>query len=217
MKPLNFLQRAACLTLLLSAPALADTAYEFTSASSTTDAQLSLGFDFTTIDSITVTSLGYYDNGGDGLLTQHEVGIYDSLGDLIADATVAAGTVDPLTGNFRYVSITPVVLAAGQTYTIAATTYGTSSDPWMYGVAGSTIVGFTEDSAISIPTTGALYNYQTDNILRDPTSVSGNTVYGGPDFMFTDNSGAGTPEPQTFGLALAGLGAIVAFKRRRAV
>jgi hypothetical protein len=213
MKHLNLLGRVCCLALVVGAPATATTAYEFSSAPATTDStQLSLGFTFITYDDVLVTNLGYYDDGGDGFSTQHEVGIFGSTGALVADSLLSAGTIDPLTGHFRYVSITPVLLPAGQTFTIAATTHG-GADPFIYGLGGSSIVGLNVDPAISIPTGGARFNYQADNTLRDPENASGYTLYGGPDFLF--ESSVSTPEPQTLTLVLVGLGALFILTRRR--
>ncbi|MGO9176069.1 MAG: DUF4082 domain-containing protein [Desulfobaccales bacterium] len=170
-------------------PASADlAAMSFTSAPISSQSQLSLGWAFTTNSAVTVDALGYYAYQGDAFNTPHTVGIFDSLGDLLTSATLSAGTIDPLTGSFRYVSISPLTLAAGQTFVIAATTEG-YSDPWAYGNAypsdGTvTLQGFTVNPAISIGSNAALYYYQSDNLLRDPLYHYSNfTVYAGPNFQ----------------------------------
>src|SRR5438105_2991 len=114
-------------------------AISFTSALTTVDSQLSLGWQFTTVQDIVVESLGYYDDSSDGFATPHTVGIFDSSGDLIISAFLSAGVTETLVDQFRYHAITPVFLAAGATYTIAATTQG-PSDPWAYGDSSSTIL-----------------------------------------------------------------------------
>jgi hypothetical protein len=185
-------------------------AYEFTSAPTSSDSQLSLGFAFSTNSAVTVTQLGYYDDGGNGFATQHGVGIFDSLGNLLTSTLLSSGTVDGLIGHFRYGAITPFTLAAGQTYTLAATTYG-FADPWAYGEAGTTIAGFTVDPSISIAPNSALYTYQSDNILRDPTTHFSNyTIYAGPNFI-----AANVPEPGTLGILASALAIGWVIRRRR--
>src|SRR5690348_4679861 len=72
-----------------------------------------LGSEFTTSGSTDVTGLGIYDSGQNGLADSYQIGIWDSGGNLVASGTVASGTADPLIDQWRYVSITPVLLAAG--------------------------------------------------------------------------------------------------------
>ncbi len=93
-----------------------------------------VGYEFSVSQTITVDRLGFYDEGNDGLVTAHDVGIFDLCGTLRASGTVAAGTSSPLNGGYRYVSITPVVLAAG-TYRIGAVVFnGGSHDRFLHGV-----------------------------------------------------------------------------------
>ena len=117
----------------VSTNAGASVAYTFTSAPISYDTQLSLGFVFTANANFNVTSLGYYDDQGDGFLTPHEVGIFDSSGTLLASTTLAAGTSGALGPNdFRYQAITPLALVAGDTYTIAGLSPNISgNDPWV--------------------------------------------------------------------------------------
>ena len=86
------------------------------------------GWEFVPTANITVTALGTFDgdnDGGlggtpDGLAVAAPVGIYDLSCQLIASATVPAGTGGALLGEFRYAAIAPVVLNAGQSYRIAS-------------------------------------------------------------------------------------------------
>ncbi|HLK57790.1 MAG TPA: DUF4082 domain-containing protein [Chthonomonadaceae bacterium] len=184
---------AASLVLGLSHATLAQTsAYSFTTVPISYDSQLSLGFDFTTNSAVTVSALGYYDYGNDGFLTDHTVGIFDLNGNLLTSTTLLAGTGDPLVNGFRYQAITPITLAAGQTYTAAATTGG-PSDPWAYGNFAAGIDGFSTDPAITIASGASRFLYQPDNILRDPTNTIYYTLYAGPNFEIAPPSDV-TPE-----------------------
>ena len=205
---------AALCSMLLSGAALAGDipAYDFDGAPTSLDSALSLGFSFTTTAAATITSLGYYDDGGDGFATAHEVGVFDSEGNLLASADLSAGTGDQLIGQFRYASITPLRLAAGQTYVIAATTHG-SADAWAYGnayPADATVSDFHTTAPIAITANSALFLYQDDNSLRNPTDHFSNyTFYAGPNFLL------GVPEPASWALMLGGFGLIGAALRSR--
>ncbi|MFL6530613.1 MAG: hypothetical protein ACJ8KX_09105 [Chthoniobacterales bacterium] len=88
-----------------------------------TASDVTLGWDFTLSNSVTVTSLGVWDgnNGptnpfgpeGDGLLTDHLVSIWTSTGSFVASVLVPAGGGTLLNG-FRYAAIAPTFLAAGK-------------------------------------------------------------------------------------------------------
>src|SRR5580658_9419504 len=86
-----------------------------------------LGWSFDVTSPITVTALGYWDysefsssptdtyccspfNTTPGLLDDHEVGIYNISGTLLASADVPAGTAGTLVGDSFYTSIAPIVL-----------------------------------------------------------------------------------------------------------
>src|SRR5690348_318578 len=104
-----------CLVLVLaSAPLRAGSiGYEFTTAPVSSDTRLSIGFEFSTLSSVTIDSLGYFDAEGDGFLTPHTIGIFDSSGNLVTSTTIGTGTTSTLNGQFRYQNIAPVTLQAG--------------------------------------------------------------------------------------------------------
>jgi hypothetical protein len=61
-------------------------------------------------NTIAITQLGVFDEGGDGLVNSHQIGLWRNNGTLLASATVPAGTEAQLVGGYRYVPITPVVI-----------------------------------------------------------------------------------------------------------
>ncbi|MGE5647903.1 MAG: DUF4082 domain-containing protein [Acidobacteriota bacterium] len=185
-------------------------AYEFITAPTSLDDFLTLGFQFTPNAPLTVTSLGYYDEGGDGLLASHEIGIFDAGGNLLASATVGFGTAAPLIGNFRYVPIAPLTLSGSLTYTIAATTGGFAGDPWAFGTAGS-ITGLTVNPLIGIAPDAGRYIYPGANALVYPTNTFTYTLYAGPNFGFESTA---VPEPGTFVLLGLTLLPAIALARR---
>lgn len=216
---------ACLLVVLASAPLRAGSiGYEFTAAPVSFDSRLSIGFEFSTLSSVTVDSLGYFDYYGDGFLTPHTVGIFDSSGNLVTSTTLGTGTSSTPNGQFRYQDITPVTLPAGQSWTLVATTGG-NQDAWAYGNAYSadgpvTLEGMSTNPAILIPENAALFAYQSDDTLLDPTSHASNyTLYAGPNFTFyTDTDLQATPEPSYLGLlsAITAIFVLIAVRRARA-
>lgn len=160
----------------------------------------SLGWAFTASTGITVTSLGWYDDLGDGLVDSHEVGIYDTAGNLMVSGTVQSGTADPLTGLFRYTaSLTGSgVLAAGQ-YVVTGVSGGNDFYGWdpVNAVWGSGIT-FDED------------RYDVSSSLIMPVSTSGTLGWFGPNFEFTP-----VPEPATFFALSIGLVGFAVARRRK--
>ena len=97
---------------------------------------LPLGWYFTANTAVTVEQLGFFDLGLDGLGASHQVGLWDSGQNLITFTTIPSGSGSTLVNQFRYTAITPVQLAAGQTYYIAAV-YGPSDPDYVaYNVVG---------------------------------------------------------------------------------
>ncbi len=69
---------------------------------------------------VSVVGLGIFDAGGDGLANPHQVGIWDASQNLVASVNVPAGTVATLLAGYRFQTINPVTLSAGQQYVIGA-------------------------------------------------------------------------------------------------
>src|SRR5205809_1043287 len=73
-----------------------------------------LGYAFIVSSPVTVTNLGLFDFGNDGLSTSHAVTIWTSSGTELVQTTIPAGTDAILSDGFRYVSVAPFPLAPGR-------------------------------------------------------------------------------------------------------
>ena len=112
----------AAMTLVMCAsPAFASTAISLvTPGPEAVEAHRTLGFEFSADNAQSITALGAYDSGRDGLAGAATVGVWDLFGNLLASATVPSGTGGTLDGDFRFVAITPLALAVGQHYVVGS-------------------------------------------------------------------------------------------------
>lgn len=79
----------------------------------------SVGSRFASSTSFTVTALGIFDHGGDGLVHGYRVVLFDNAGTALVSADVPSGTAARLENGFRWANLTtPLGLAAG-TYLVA--------------------------------------------------------------------------------------------------
>ena len=100
------------------------------------DRNNNFGWRFMPTAAITVSALGYFDvsslpgGGGAGLVQAHDVGIFRVADQsLVTQVTVQAGTAGSLAENYRYTPLaSPVSLAAGETYLLAAYVLSGSPD-----------------------------------------------------------------------------------------
>jgi hypothetical protein len=154
-----------------------------------------LGFSFTVGTNETITALGAYDSGADGLTGRAQVGLSDSVGTLLTSVTVPGGTVGTLDGLFRYASITPFALTPGAVYYLGAfepdglaTSLGTGQ-----GGAGSVnpLVNVIQDQFSPF-----------DSSFGFPGST--NSHPGGAWLGANFELGGGVPEPAVWGMMLLG-------------
>lgn len=152
---------------------------------------------------LSVTALGFQDADGDGLLSAHTVGIWNSIGTLIASASISAGTGATLDANYRYVNlVTPVLLLAGQTYTIGARVFN-GGDAW---TDSNEQANFTLSSYV---TANADLRNGVANFSRPTTDGGGDNLRWAPaNMQFT-----AVPEPSA--ALLGGLGLLALLRRRR--
>lgn len=154
---------------------------------------VNLGNVFTTSAAGRVTSLGFYTptnlvGGGE------TVGLFDSTGTLLASTFVAVSVNTP--GQYFFQSIAPVLLTAGQQYTVVNFV---GQNGWAYGSVTSTGVNFDYNS----------YAYGT--ALAFTTSTGGS----GPAYLGPNLTIGAVPEPATWAMMLTGFGLIGMAKRRR--
>lgn len=194
------------LVALMAGPSLAGLAVDFGSVTAgfdTTNGSWSLGWEFTTNAPVTVTRLGYYDSGKNGLTENHDVGVFDSAGNLLVSTTVL--TTDPLTGWFRFHDITPLTLQGSETYYIMGVS---GSENYTFGTTG-----FVVDASITFVNAESFS--PKNGALTFPNSSDGWTQalgggYFGPNFDTTP-----VPVPPTLLLLASGLLGLGGWRRFR--
>jgi hypothetical protein len=89
-----------------------------------------LGWSFNLSQSYIVDALGVYDSvaSGDGLVDSHDIGLWDSTGNLLASVTGVTGDSYPLVDRFRYASLSSNITLPPGEYYIGAT-YPFKNDP----------------------------------------------------------------------------------------
>ena len=188
---------------LLATPILT---FNTTTALSGNNANQTVGWEFDVLSPITVTGLGWFDQGADGLQMAHTVGIWDSAGDLLTSAVVQQGTTDPLDGLFRTAAITSVVLMPGTDYIIGGQNFSSNTEQLAFGVPPTT--------APSISFVGGEYS-GIDNLFERPTSATANTdCCWGPSFSVAPGV-TSVPEPRgTVALLTTGVVLMLLVRRR---
>jgi hypothetical protein len=78
------------------------------------------GWEFDTVENITVSQIGWFDYHSDGFTESHQIGIFDcSTMQLLVSGTVPSGNTSVLYEEFRYIDVPYTTLIAGNTYAIA--------------------------------------------------------------------------------------------------
>jgi hypothetical protein len=192
-------------TLMVAPSRAGDVAVNFTSAvnvSNSNSASYCLGYVFQEHQTVTVTALGYYDDPTTGLTHDHDVGIYNyGTTALLGSATVTNS--DPLVGSFKFQTVSPFTLVAGQEYVIV----GVSN--FDYYTVPSLTSGLTVAPPITI--VSSAYSASQTTTLSFPTSGTTNPMaYFGPSFEF-----ASVPEPASIVMGVIGLAIVGGFVRHR--
>jgi hypothetical protein len=197
----------AALVCLLPATCFADTAgWEFsTIGTEFTNNTWNFGEVFTVNQNIMVDFLGYY-NPSTGMTANHEVALYDSSGNQLADTVVTSSSLFMST-HWLYNQITPVELLAGQTYVVqglSQTDLYAYNDNGFQTFAPITILGDTYEVSTTMD------NNQGTNV---GCCLQENDGFWGANFGWAPVTG--TPEPGSLMMIGTGLLGLAAFARRK--
>ncbi len=162
-----------------------------------------VGWRFDVNTSIVLTDIGVWNNdavfGFEGLSSSHEVGLWDSAGNLLTSGVVSPG--DIAIGEFTYTDVADVVLNPGERYTIGAVYDIADNDSYISSPSSLSLA-----SEINPTTNGVFPEVGDLGGLNFPTGDSTNLARLGTNFLFV-------PTPST--AALLGLGGLAAARRRR--
>ncbi len=112
-----FLKIAMLAAVAVSTAAQAGPGWEFAQAgNSYTNGSWNFTNNFRVLSALTVTGLGYYADPTSNMVDNNPVALFSANGTLLASATVT--NANAAVGHFRYVSISPLTLLAGD-YQIA--------------------------------------------------------------------------------------------------
>ena len=155
-----------------------------------------LGYQFSTSVPFNVDALAYwiYGNGN-----SHQVGLWDSLGNLLVSTTVLLDT-DPIQGHFAYHAIPMYSLGPG-TYTIGGEHLGDIFPAAATGVV--TVPGFAWIQGVTATGSGLIYPTDTYNGGSGPIAI------------LIPNFSIAVPEPSTLIFLASGLLLCYGWRRKR--
>ena len=170
----------------------------FSEGSFDTPAYQTLGWSFTLSQERLVNSLGFWDEGANGIQS-HRVGLWNATtGDLITQTTVTSSSIayeaDEPAGQWLFERLTHRVLLAPGTYVVGAQYAPSSPDAYRYGTATTPITIGNPDPAISYLASRYINSpISWGNFLEFPDSVSTNQQgFFGPNLLLQT-----VPEPSS--------------------
>jgi hypothetical protein len=203
---------AAAIALLtatgqLGALASSSLLLDFTGGSANTfGSSTTAGFQFTLGLPMQVTGLGFWDEGANGLGTNHTVGLWNSsspsvlLTSTVVNNSSTAVSSTSLDGDWLFNNITPLTLQAG-TYVVGATLITGDPDLLRQQTLSITAPNVTFDQAMDVGNPSLLYPL--------PAPVFNDGLFG-PNLQISD-----VPEPGSAILLLGSLGLALGRRLRR--
>ncbi len=162
---------------------------------------ISLGWQFNVLQSVTLEGLGWFDEQADGLQNAHTVGIWSPTGTLLASAIIPAGTLASLDGQFRTAAVSPFVLPPGNGYIVGGQSFAGDAERLACGNPAQGSPFFPQLSQSLDPRVQwTAATYSIGSAFQRPTMVGVSSQgYYGPSF-----SVQAIPEPSTVAVALMG-------------
>ena len=206
----------AVVVALVPRPSAATPALDFVDggASGVGRFTLTVGWAFTVNSPITVDALGLFDVDGDGLLESHQIGLWAGDGSLLGSTVITDANSTPAAstsslGNWRFTSIAPLVLVAGE-YVIgavyaASTVNATNAiDAFVFGANATTVPEVTFGG-----------NLFRQGIGFPNNSTNSNDGFFGPNLSVSAIAVAEPASLVLLGTGLAGLTGLAAWRVRR--
>lgn len=163
-----------------------------------------LGYAFSLSQGFSLTGLGMFDAGNDGLFNSYDIGLFDSGGAVVASTTLGSGASGTLIDGYRYASFAPLALSAGDYRIGAYFTNANGEDALFFTGAGNSV-----SSIAGVSFAGG--RFASGGALADPTGAGGDGGYFGPNLLL---SGA-VPEPATWAMMIVGFGMVGGVMRQR--
>ncbi len=161
-----------------------------------------VGMEFTANSVVTVNELGAFDSGGAAWAAPVDVAIYNVATKTIVGESAVFSSATPGTlasgSAYRFLSVAPFQLIAGDTYMIVAAGLGTHANPEYNAAGGATAITMNNDGG-ALTFLNANY-YTAGTTLAFPTSPDTGPIgrYGAGSFGFALTA---VPEAQTFAIA----------------
>lgn len=140
------------------------------------DNSLTYGYRFRATEDLTISSLGVYDIGGDGLnATTVDVGLWDDSGILLGEVDVLGGTAAPIEDGFRYQPLaTSIDLTSGNFYRVAADMSDILGTDVVANAIATTLNGI---DSVQVAGGNAGFNFPVTTFGPGTASLGGNILF----------------------------------------